>query len=62
MSDLIRSEPVSLEELEAETCVALPERDLLQNVVLGVQSQANCAGDACTATSTGASLTITLTI
>jgi hypothetical protein len=58
MTDLIRSEPLSLEELEAETCIALPERDLMQNIVLGVQSQANCAGDFCTATSTGASITV----
>jgi hypothetical protein len=57
MTDLIRSETFSLEELEAETCLALPERDLLQNVVVGVQSQANCAGSSCVAASIGLLIT-----
>jgi hypothetical protein len=45
MADLMLHEPLSLEELEAETCVVLPERDLMQNVVVAGQGQANLAGD-----------------
>jgi hypothetical protein len=45
MADLAVHEPLSLEELHAETCMALPERDLMQNVVVAGQGQANLAGD-----------------
>jgi hypothetical protein len=33
MADLMVHEPLSLDELHAETCMALPERDLMQTVV-----------------------------
>jgi hypothetical protein len=53
MADLAVHEPLSLEELHAETCMALPERDLMQNVVIGGNAQANAAGDYAIAVATG---------
>jgi hypothetical protein len=34
MADLMVHEPLSLEELHAETCLALPERDLMQTITI----------------------------
>jgi hypothetical protein len=43
MADLMVHEPLSLEELHAETCLALPERDLMQTVTV-INSNVNGAG------------------
>jgi hypothetical protein len=43
MADLTVREPLSLEELHAETCLALPERDLMQTVTV-INSNVNGAG------------------
>jgi hypothetical protein len=54
MADLMVHEPLSLEELHAETCIALPERDLMQNVVaFNGNAQANAAGDEAVAAAFG---------
>jgi hypothetical protein len=56
MADLAVHEPLSLEELHAETGVALPERDLMQNlnvVAFNGNAQANAAGDGAVAAAFG---------
>jgi hypothetical protein len=54
MADLAVHEPLSLEELHAETGVALPERDLMQNIVaFNGNAQANAAGDGAVAAAFG---------
>ena len=42
MAGLSVPETLSLEELHAETCLALPERDLMQKLVI-ISGQANFA-------------------
>jgi hypothetical protein len=42
MADLMVDEPLSLEELHAETGMMLPERDLMQRVTI-IAGQANFA-------------------
>ncbi len=44
MADLTVHEPLSLEELHAETGMMLPERDLMQKLVI-ISGQANFAVD-----------------
>jgi hypothetical protein len=41
MADLMVHEPLSLEELHAETCLALPERDLMQNFNFNLSGSAS---------------------
>jgi hypothetical protein len=41
MADLMVHEPLSLDELHAETCMALPERDLMQVIGVIGGAQAN---------------------
>jgi hypothetical protein len=48
MADLMVHEPLSLEELQAETGMVLPERDLMQVILVAGQAQGNLqySGDA----------------
>jgi hypothetical protein len=61
MADLMVHEPLSLEELQAETGMVLPERDLMQTAVLVAgQAQGNLqfSGDAFV---TGVAVTVIVT-
>jgi hypothetical protein len=59
MADLMVHEPLSLEELHAETGMVLPERDLMQ-VNVGVIGGAQANAVFGNATATGIVLTLTL--
>ena len=55
MADLMVHEPLSLEELHAETCLALPERDLMQMVTIN-NANTNGAGAGASVYSEGVGL------
>jgi hypothetical protein len=60
MADLMVHEPLSLEELHAETCLALPERDLMQN--LNVNLNVNGSASASSVFSTAAAFGVILLV
>jgi hypothetical protein len=57
MADLMVHEPLSLEELHAETCLALPERDLMQTF-----NFTNISGSGSSVFSTAAGTTIVVVL
>lgn len=59
MADLTVHDPLSLEELHAETSMMLPERDLMQNVVVAGQGQGNAAGEGALAAGIGILVVLT---
>jgi hypothetical protein len=58
MADLMVHEPLSLEELHAETCLALPERDLMQNVNVNINGSASASSVFSTAAAFGVILVL----
>jgi hypothetical protein len=58
MADLMVHEPLSLEELHAETCLALPERDLMQNTNVNISGSASASSVFSTAAAFGVILVV----
>jgi hypothetical protein len=58
MADLMVHEPLSLEELHAETCLALPERDLMQNFNLNISGSGSASSVFSTAAAFGVILVV----
>jgi hypothetical protein len=58
MADLMVHEPLSLEELHAETCLALPERDLMQNTNVNISGSGSASSVFSTAVAFGVILLV----
>jgi hypothetical protein len=61
MADLMVHEPLSLEELHAETCLALPERDLMQNTNINVNLTGSASASSVFSTAVATGFVVLLT-